>query len=217
VLQCVAAVCCSVLPWVAVCCRVSQFVAVCCRVSQCVAVCRSVLQCVAVYGSVVQCVAVCCRVLQCVAVHGRVCFKDHTWLLRIVWLRVCYMRVFLYQTKKKTSRLRTFGSRLIFRFSKISSIVKSHCQCSSKLTFENVFVFRRIVWCKGCKRDGRLQWVGSLKLDVSFAEFGLFSRALFEKRHTFLGLQERRSVPKRRWWLRTICTRISYSNSDAQP
>jgi len=107
------------------------------------------------------------------------------------------MRVFLYQTKKEIKAAHVWLTPHIFRFSKISSIVKSHCQCSSKLTFENVFVFRRIVWCKGCKRDGRLQFVGSLKLDVSFAEFGLFSRALFEKRHTFLGLQERRSVPKK--------------------
>jgi len=107
------------------------------------------------------------------------------------------MRVFLYQTKKEIKAAHIWLTPHIFKFSKICSIVKSHCQFSSKLTFENVFVFRRIVWCRGCKSDGRLQLVGSLKLDVSFAKYSLFSRALFKKRPIFLGLQERRSVPKK--------------------
>ena len=77
VLQCVVAVCCSVLQCMAVCCSVLQCVAVYGGVLQCVAVCCSVcyvhtcgmscsvLQCVvAVCCSVLQCVAMCCGVLQ---------------------------------------------------------------------------------------------------------------------------------------------------------
>jgi len=63
VLQCVVAVCCSVLQCMAVCCSVLQCVAVCamCIHAACPVVCCSVLlQCVAVCCSVLQCVAVCC-------------------------------------------------------------------------------------------------------------------------------------------------------------
>jgi len=69
-----AAVCCSMMQYVAMCCSVLQCVAVYCSLLQCC----SVLQCVAVWStatsafsdvrSALRCVAVCCSVLQCVAV-----------------------------------------------------------------------------------------------------------------------------------------------------
>jgi len=77
-LQC-AAVCCSVLPYVAVCCRILQCAAVCCSVLPYVAVCCRMLQCVAVCCSVLPYVEVCCSALQCVSICCRM-FPLFPWV-----------------------------------------------------------------------------------------------------------------------------------------
>jgi len=65
-LQCVGALCCSMLEYVAVCCSVLQCVAECCRVLQCVAVCCSP-SCVSArnfQGAILQHTATRCNTLQ---------------------------------------------------------------------------------------------------------------------------------------------------------
>jgi len=175
VLQCVA-VCCSALQCVAVCCSVLQCVAmrcswhrrwrfqqrirvwcaaVWCSVLQCVAVCCSALQYVAVCCSMLQCVAVCCSVLQCVVVGTR--RRRLRSRIRLWCVAVCYI-----------------SCRSVLQHS-CAALVDTGCWGVLQLTSAMKFL----------RMDPGMGWlrlVGSIKLQVSFAEYSLFYRAFLQKR-----------------------------------
>ena len=173
-LQCVA-VRCSVLQCIAVCCNVLlpresviwQSQLACCSVLQCVAVCCGVLRCVAVCYSVLQYVAVCCSVLQCVAVCS------------------CLMKVSPKSARrhlqKSASCQNTIEKDCNLLYEKTLHIT-IYLKCkTSKDSADVLYIFLDFNWQGRGMRWLRL--VGSTKLQVSFAEYRHFYRALLQTRH----------------------------------
>ena len=162
VLQCVA-VCCSVLQCVAVCCSIllvnssevnSQWSNL--NMSPILSASSAcVLQCVAACCSVLQCVAVCCSVLQCVVVGTR--RRRLRSRIRLWCVAVCYI-----------------SCRSVLQHS-CAALVDTGCWGVLQLTSAMKFL----------RMDPGMGWlrlVGSIKLQVSFAEYSLFYRAFLQKR-----------------------------------
>jgi len=177
VLQCVA-VCCSVLQRVVVCDRLlrihqniyDMYVAVCCS-------CCSVLQCVTVCCSVLQCVAVCCIVLQCVAVC---CIVSHRVAVCCSVLQCVAVLVYVSATAAtaRRSRFNTCAGLFEFAYRALFIHVYGSCHTHTGLFW---FTYRVLLTCYFSQRNddvlvqivpymGWLRWVGSLKVQVSFAK-----------------------------------------------
>jgi len=189
---------------------VLQRVAVCCGVLQCVAVyihISSALQCVAVRCSVLQRVSACCGVLQststyhlrcsvlqyiaecrslypyfvCVAVCCSVSQRATVWCSVLQRVVVChhtcdFMSSSLHPKKKGHNKKK----RIIFSFwrSKYRDFISFYLYKKRGRKQEKGQVFCLL---KGFEGMGSLRLAGSIKLQVAFAEYSLFHRALLQK------------------------------------
>ena len=108
-----------------------------------------------------QCVAVCCSVLQCVAV-------------------CCSVLQYVAMCRSVLTLEGLVGH-------KIGKHTQCVCVCESERA--RVRVYKRVierVYSNKRRYMGWLRLVGSLKLQVSFAEYGFFYKALLQKRPTIL-------------------------------
>jgi len=126
------------------------------------------LQCVAVCCSVLQCVTVCCSVLQCVAECCRECDERAPYLMCITFPPVCLW-----------SMIGLFCTTFVKEPYKRDHILQKRPIILS--TIPNVYHLLCMGW---------LRVLGSLNLYLSFAEYGLFCRALLQKRHMIYNFKE---------------------------
>ena len=162
----------------------------CCSVLQCVPVYQhretnrlvdvcNVLQCAAVCCSVLPCVAVCCSVLRCVAVCCRV-----------------LQCVSVYQ-HREPNRLVDVGKSTTeyisanIRFYTVLPYNIMHCNTHPHAAMHYNALQHTMGW---------LRSVGSIKLQVSFAEYSLFYRALLQKRPIILSILLTKATPYQKWW-----------------
>ena len=172
-------VCVFVCVFVPVCLCVCVFVCVCpfvCCGAPC-SVCSGVLACVAVRCRVLQCILQCVAV--CVAVCCSVCCAV-LWCVVVCVAMCCHLLhsvVFFFGME---SCLFVYGLATISRLLKIIGLF-----CRTKSLLQGSFAKDSVrsieVWSQRCV--GWIRLVGSLKLQVSFAEQSLFYRAILQKRH----------------------------------
>jgi len=163
----------------------------------------SVLQCAAVYPSVLQCVAVCCSVLQCVAVCRSVLqYIAVCWLLRLSTTGSAGRGVdagVVGGSVYGGGRAGSGGDGTPTVGEKACRLVFANWQYTRHSVVASVMCvdvwhgsFTWVTWRIHMRHDSRrtvlhgtmgwLQSVGSIKLQVSFAEYCLFYRALLQKR-----------------------------------
>jgi len=137
---------------------------VCCSVLQCVAVCCSVLQCVAVCCSVLQCVAVCCSAQD-------TCSNDHRW----------YTSWHTYEWALIRHGTHVNGHTWVMAHIWMGTHASWHTCERAHMSYGT-----HMNGPPNLSTMGWLRLVGSLKLQVSFAEYSLFYRALLQKRPIIL-------------------------------
>jgi len=130
---------------------------------------------VAICCSVLQCVAVCCSVLQCP--HAR--------------LLLCRAAVYLIVANQKVREcVRILTKEIMYFFFNART-----CGC------EFVALLHITQWPTKYSAEtclylmGWLRWVGSIKWQVSFAEYSLFYRSLLQKRPIILSILLTKATP----------------------
>jgi len=182
------------LQCVTVCCSVLQYVAVRYSMLQCVAVCCSALQYVAVRCIMLWClqyVAVQCSMLQCVAVFCSVwVFRNNSVHLHAVRSHFLHVQC-LYRSRTTVTRFLTFkkkGKERNQRDQKTETPDKKRKtkQFTDRERRWPILLLRRVWHLFGILSrmltPNAPAPVGALKWQVSFAEYGLFYRALLYKR-----------------------------------